>query len=55
MRMRQVAFHAPDSAKLDRLAEIVEESGEDGFKSRLGESVVGSVTGSVPPAARHPW
>jgi SNF2 family DNA or RNA helicase len=68
MRMRQAAFHAPDSAKLDRLAEIVAESGEDGFKvivfsnflnvlrtvhSRLGESVVGAITGSVAPVARQ--
>jgi SNF2 family DNA or RNA helicase len=30
--MRQAAFHAPDSAKLERLAEIVEEASEDGLK-----------------------
>jgi superfamily II DNA or RNA helicase len=68
MQMRQAAFHAADSAKLERLAEIVDEAREDGLKvvvfsnflnvlkgihTRLGKSVVGVLTGSVPPAARQ--
>ncbi|GAA3461540.1 DEAD/DEAH box helicase [Saccharothrix longispora] len=68
MRMRQAAFRAADSAKLERLAEIVDEAREDGLKvivfsnflkvlgaihRRLGGSVAGVLTGSVPPAARQ--
>ncbi|WP_447004071.1 DEAD/DEAH box helicase [Saccharothrix isguenensis] len=68
MGMRQAAFHAPDSAKLERLAEIVDEALEDGLKvvvfsyflavlqtihTKLGDSVVGVLTGSVPPVARQ--
>ncbi|PPK63786.1 SNF2-related protein [Actinokineospora auranticolor] len=68
MRMRQAAFHSPDSAKLGRLAEIVDEAREDGRKvvvfsnfldvlqtihNRLGKSVTGALTGSVQPEARQ--
>ncbi|WP_007025320.1 DEAD/DEAH box helicase [Saccharomonospora iraqiensis] len=68
MAMRQAAFHATDSAKLERLDEIVDEAREDGLKvvvfsnflavletleKRLGKVVVGRLTGSVPPAARQ--
>lgn len=68
MQMRQAAFHSPDSAKLERLAEIVDEAREDGRKvvvfsnflnvlkaihTRLGLAVVGQLTGSVQPAARQ--
>lgn len=68
MQMRQAAFHAPDSAKLDRLAEIADEAREDGLKvvvfsfflgvldtiqTKLGNTVVGVVTGSVTPTARQ--
>ncbi|MGW9307771.1 DEAD/DEAH box helicase [Saccharomonospora azurea] len=68
MRMRQAAFQANESAKLERLAEIVDEAREDSLKvvvfsnflnvlkvihDRLGQVVVGQLTGSVPPAARQ--
>lgn len=68
MRMRQAAFTAADSAKLELLAEIVDEAREDGLKvvvfsnflnvlktihARLGASVVGVLTGSVAPAKRQ--
>ncbi len=68
MQMRQAAFHSADSAKLERLAEIVEEAREDGLKvvifstflnvlkaihTRLGQAVVGPLTGSVPPVTRQ--
>lgn len=68
MQMRQAAFGSRDSAKLDRLAEIVREAGEDGMKvvvfsyflgiletvgNRLGPSVLGTITGAVPPTARQ--
>ena len=67
MAMRQAAFACPTSAKLDRLAELVAEAAEDGMKvvvfsfflgvleavaQRLGASVVGRITGSVPPDGR---
>lgn len=67
MQMRQAAFFAPRSAKLDRLAEIVEEAREDDLKvvifsnflgvlncihARIGD-VVGQLTGAVRPAARQ--
>jgi len=68
MQMRQAAFHTPAPAKLDRLAEIVDEAREDGLKvvvfsnflkvldtihSKLGEVVMGPLTGSVSPPARQ--
>nr|WP_238361907.1 SNF2-related protein [Actinopolymorpha pittospori] len=68
MRMRQAAFTSHDSAKLERLAEIVEEALDDGLKvivfsyflgvldiinRRLGSVVVGQITGSVTAAARQ--
>lgn len=68
MQMRQAAFRSRDSAKLGRLAEIVEEAGEDGMKvvvfsyflgvleavgQRLGASVLGTITGAVPPMLRQ--
>lgn len=68
MQMRQAAFHTPGAAKLERLAEIVDEAREDGYKvvvfsnflhvldtigEKLGEAVVGALTGSVPPPARQ--
>ncbi|SES27230.1 Helicase conserved C-terminal domain-containing protein [Actinokineospora terrae] len=68
MQMRQAAFRPAGSAKLERLAEIVDEAREDGRKvvvfsyflgvlqiihSRLGQSVVGELTGSVQPVARQ--
>ncbi|GGP86821.1 DEAD/DEAH box helicase [Saccharothrix coeruleofusca] len=68
MRMRQAAFEALGSAKLERLVEIVDEAREDGLKvivfsyflgvldtirGALGEAVVGVLTGSTPPAKRQ--
>ncbi|MFJ4102259.1 DEAD/DEAH box helicase [Amycolatopsis japonica] len=68
MQMRQAAFQKTDSAKLERLTEIVDEAREDRLKvivfsnflnvlkaihSRLGDSVVGPLTGSVSPTARQ--
>ncbi|WP_084175243.1 DEAD/DEAH box helicase [Actinokineospora spheciospongiae] len=68
MQMRQAAFRSDDSAKLERLAEIVDEAREDGLKvvvfsnfldvlqvvrGKLGTSVVGVLNGSVPPVARQ--
>ncbi|WP_228708103.1 DEAD/DEAH box helicase [Amycolatopsis keratiniphila] len=68
MQMRQAAFRSTDSAKLERLEEIVNEAREDGLKvvvfsnfldvlkaihERLGQAVVGPLTGSVPPGARQ--
>lgn len=68
MAMRQAAYVSADSAKLERLTEIVEEALEDGLKvvvfsyflgvldtihSRLGSAVAGVLTGSVPPATRQ--
>lgn len=68
MGMRQAAFVSADSAKLERLTEIVEEALEDGLKvivfsyflgvlvaisSRLGPVVAGTLTGSVPPGVRQ--
>lgn len=62
MQMRQAAFHAGDSAKLERLREIVEEARQDGRKvvvfsyflhvldrieRALGPAVLGKLTGSV--------
>jgi superfamily II DNA or RNA helicase len=68
MAMRQAAYQSARSAKLDRLSEIVEEAIEDGMKvvifsfflgvldvvaRRLGPTVVGVITGAVPPALRQ--
>jgi superfamily II DNA or RNA helicase len=68
MRMRQAAFAAPNSAKLERLVEIVEEASQDGRKvivysyflnvldvvgRKLGKTAMGPLTGSVPPQARQ--
>ncbi len=68
MAMRQAAFAAAQSAKLERLDDIVAEASEDGMKvvifsyflgvlatiaQRLGPSVVGTITGAVPPAGRQ--
>jgi superfamily II DNA or RNA helicase len=64
MAMRQ----APFGAKLERLVELVEEAAEDGMKvvvfsfflgtleriqEKLGNAVVGTITGAVPPAVRQ--
>ena len=64
MAMRQ----APFGAKLERLVELVEEAAEDGMKvvvfsyflgalerihEKLGDAVVGAITGSVPPSVRQ--
>lgn len=68
MTMRQAAFTAKQSAKLERLTEIVDEAAQDQMKvvvfsfflgvldtiaRKLGRAVVGSVTGSLDPAARQ--
>ncbi|MGA6165283.1 DEAD/DEAH box helicase [Amycolatopsis magusensis] len=68
MQMRQAAFQGLESAKLERLAEIVDEAREDGHKvvvfsnflkvldtirRKLGDVVMGPLTGSVPPPARQ--
>lgn len=68
MAMRQAAFHAGESAKLERLHEIVAESAADGLKvlvfsyflgvlgtigRRLGPAAMGPITGAVSPAARQ--
>lgn len=69
MRMRQAAFQAPDSAKLERLVQLIDDAREDRLKvvvfsfflgvldrvrSRLDDQILfGPLTGSVPPAARQ--
>ncbi|HEY0641766.1 MAG TPA: DEAD/DEAH box helicase, partial [Pseudonocardiaceae bacterium] len=68
MAMRQAAFRAKDSAKLERLVEIVQEAGDDGRKvvvfsfflgvletvaAALGRRVTGTITGSVPAPRRQ--
>lgn len=68
MQMRQAAWKSPDSAKLDRLAEIVDEAREDGRKvivfsyflqvlstiqDKLGSAAMGPINGSVPAPARQ--
>nr|WP_184806588.1 SNF2-related protein [Kribbella italica] len=67
MRMRQAAFETSTSAKLERIAEIVEEAREDGRKvivfsfflnvlDRIQQSIAptaGSIRGAVPPAERQ--
>lgn len=68
MAMRQAGFCSPDSAKLDRLRELVEEAAQDGMKvvvfsyflhaldlcaRSIGPPVVGVITGKVAPAERQ--
>ncbi|MEV6769676.1 DEAD/DEAH box helicase [Nocardia sp. NPDC051030] len=68
MRMRRAAYESGNSAKLERLAEIVDEAFEDGRKvivfsffldvlaairNRLGANAVGPLTGSVGPSERQ--
>ncbi|MBB5912610.1 superfamily II DNA or RNA helicase [Nocardia transvalensis] len=68
MRMRRAAFEAADSAKLERLTQIVDEAFEEGRKviifsyfldvlatirSSLGTATVGPLTGSVAPSDRQ--
>ncbi|TQM43385.1 DEAD/DEAH box helicase [Pseudonocardia cypriaca] len=68
MAMRQAPFSTPSSAKLERLRDLVEEAAQDGMKvlvfsyfldtlklihEALGDAVVGSITGAVPPALRQ--
>jgi SNF2 family DNA or RNA helicase len=67
MAMRQAAFEAADSAKLERIAEIVEEAREDGRKvivfsfflgvlDRIQQTIcpaAGSIRGAVRPAERQ--
>jgi SNF2 family DNA or RNA helicase len=68
MAMRQAPFSTPSSAKLERLRDLVEEAAQDGMKvlvfsyfldtlkvihEAIGDATVGTITGSVPPAARQ--
>jgi superfamily II DNA or RNA helicase len=68
MAMRRAPFVTPSSAKLERLRDIVEGAAQDGMKvlvfsyfldtlklihETLGDAVVGTITGSVPPAVRQ--
>jgi ERCC4-related helicase len=68
MAMRQAPFSTPSSAKLERLRDLVEEAAQDGMKvvafsyfldtlglihEALGDAVVGTITGAVPPAVRQ--
>lgn len=68
MQMRQAAYMSSSSAKLERLVEIVDEATQDGRKvvvfsyflgvlatieNALGSSVVGTLSGAVPPALRQ--
>ncbi len=68
MRMRRAAFESADSAKLERICEIVEEAVADGRKAivfsffldvlstihrALGELAMGPLTGSVSAPARQ--
>ncbi|WP_148262436.1 DEAD/DEAH box helicase [Hoyosella subflava] len=68
MWMRRAAYSSSESAKLERLLEIVDEANEDGFKvlifsyfldvlerigSALGSKVAGTITGSVPAPERQ--
>ncbi|WP_432942998.1 SNF2-related protein [Kribbella sp. CA-253562] len=66
MKMRQAAFEAEDSAKLERIGEIIEEAGEDGRKvivfsyflgvlDRIQQTcpTAGSIRGAVRPAERQ--
>ena len=68
MAMRRAPFITPSSAKLERLRDLVEEAAQDGMKvlvfsyfldtlglihEALGDAVVGTITGSVPPAVRQ--
>lgn len=67
MKMRQAAFEAQDSAKLERIGEIIEEAREDGRKvivfsfflgvlDRIQQTIcpaAGSIRGAVRPAERQ--
>ncbi|GAB3549937.1 superfamily II DNA or RNA helicase [Actinopolyspora lacussalsi] len=68
MQMRQAAYRAENSAKLERLEEIATEAREDGRKvvvfsffldvlntihRRLGDAAMGPLTGSVSPGDRQ--
>ncbi|WP_345379340.1 DEAD/DEAH box helicase [Pseudonocardia yuanmonensis] len=67
MAMRRAALASPESAKLERIREIVAEAAEDGMKvlifstflpvldllERTLPEVAGRIDGSVPPAARQ--
>ena len=68
MRMRQAAFEAPSSAKLERILEILEEARDDQRKvivfsyflgvlsriqSAVGPRAAGPIRGSVPPIERQ--
>lgn len=68
MQMRQSAYKSRNSAKLERLRELVDEALDDGHKvivfsyflgvldtveRALGPVAMGPLTGSVPPAARQ--
>ncbi|MEV3938253.1 DEAD/DEAH box helicase [Glycomyces sp. NPDC049804] len=68
MGMRQASSAMPGTAKLDRLAELVEDAGAEGQKvivfsyfldvlaaagSRLGNLAIGPITGSVPARKRQ--
>lgn len=68
MRMRQAAFHSAESAKLERLCDIVEEAQQDdrkvivysyflqvlkAIREGLGDAVMGPLTGSVSSSDRQ--
>jgi SNF2 family DNA or RNA helicase len=68
MAMRQAPFSTASLAKLGRLCDLVEEAAQDGMKvvvfsyfldtlrvihEALGDAVVGTITGAVPPAVRQ--
>ncbi|MHA6618558.1 DEAD/DEAH box helicase [Pseudonocardia sp. DLS-67] len=68
MAMRRAPLVTPSSAKLERLRDIVEEAAQDGMKvlvfsyfldtlmlihETLGDAVVGTITGAVPPVVRQ--
>ncbi|TQM08968.1 DEAD/DEAH box helicase [Pseudonocardia kunmingensis] len=68
MAMRRAPFVTPSSAKLERLKDIVEEASQDGMKvvvfsyfldtlqlvgEAVGDAVVGTITGAVPPPVRQ--
>lgn len=68
MQMRQAAYNSRNSAKLERLRELVDEAMDDGHKvivfsyflgvldtirRALGPVAMGPLTGSVPPTARQ--
>ncbi|OZM79654.1 DEAD/DEAH box helicase [Pseudonocardia sp. MH-G8] len=68
MGMRQAPFSTVSSAKLERCTDIVEEAAQDGMKvvvfsyfldtlrlvhEAVGDAVVGTITGAVPPPVRQ--